>query len=121
MSAARPLAIALACRALDLPGGREHQCLAIAAALAARGHAVTILCSAPPAAAPPGVSLERFVARGWTNHGRLAAFAADAASAASGRFDRTVAFHLVPGFDLVFCAELPRARSSPLWRLSPRL
>jgi UDP-glucose:(heptosyl)LPS alpha-1,3-glucosyltransferase len=62
-----------------------------------------------PAAAPAGVEIELVASRGSTNHGRLAAFAEDAARAVAGRFDRTVAFHAIPGFDAIFCADPSRA------------
>ena len=48
-------------------------------------------------------------ARGSTNHGRLAAFAEDSARTIARRFDRTVAFHAIPGFDAIFCADPSRA------------
>ena len=58
--------------------------------------------------------------RGRTNHGRLAAFAEAAGRAVAGRFDRTVAFHAIPGFDLIFVADPSRARPGGLRGLLPR-
>jgi UDP-glucose:(heptosyl)LPS alpha-1,3-glucosyltransferase len=114
-----PLAIALAALRLEPAGGREMQCLALAAELMSRGHAVTIVSTTPPTRLPPGLNAMLIRRRGLTNHGRLAAFARDAAAVVRGRFDRAVVFHLVPGFDVIFAVDpLRRTRS---WRaLSPR-
>jgi UDP-glucose:(heptosyl)LPS alpha-1,3-glucosyltransferase len=80
---------------------------------------VTIVSTTPPTRLPPGLNAILIRRRGLTNHGRLAAFARDASAAIQGRFDRTVVFHLVPGFDVIFAVDpLRRTRT---WRaLSPR-
>lgn len=112
--------MALAVQRLVPAGGLELHALRLAALLKDRGCAVTIFTTRPPAAAPEGVTVRLMSPRGRTNHGRLATFAADAARAASGRFDRTVAFHAVPGFDTVFCADPSRADPRPPARWLPR-
>ena len=66
------------------------------------------------------MTLEIIPVRGRSNHGRLAAFAEDAARATAGRFDVTVACHAIPGFDVIFCADPSRARPSPSRRWLPR-
>ena len=116
-----PLRIALVVFRLAPAGGLEQHALRLADLLARRGHGVTMLTTrAPVGGAASGVEVEVLPARGRSNHGRLAAFAEDAARAAANRFDRTVAFHAVPGFDVVFCADPSRARPGPLKALSPR-
>src|SRR5581483_840094 len=86
--------IALVVFRLEPAGGLEQHCLRLARILASRGAAVTLMATRAPASPPPpGVRIELIAARGRTNHGRLAAFAADAARAVAGRFERTVVFH----------------------------
>jgi UDP-glucose:(heptosyl)LPS alpha-1,3-glucosyltransferase len=109
--------IALVIFRLAPAGGLEQHCLRLARMLAARGAEVTLVTTRPPAApASEGVTLQILAARGRSNHGRLAAFAADAARAVAGRFDRTVAFHAIPGFDVVFVADPSRGRPAGLRR-----
>jgi len=98
---------------LEPGGGREQQCLAVASELAGLGHAVTLYSTTAPSRHPAGVDFVAVARRGRTNHGRLAAFAADAATAMRGRCDRAVAFHLVPGFDAIFCCD--PLRRIPWW------
>jgi UDP-glucose:(heptosyl)LPS alpha-1,3-glucosyltransferase len=112
--------IALAIFRLTPAGGLEQHCLRLAAILRARGAAVTLATTRAPKEKPAGVQVETLAARGRTNHGRLAAFAKDAARTLAGRFDRTVAFHAVPGFDMVFCADPSRAAPGGLRSLLPR-
>jgi UDP-glucose:(heptosyl)LPS alpha-1,3-glucosyltransferase len=108
------LRIALAVFRLRPAGGREQQALALAAELAGRGHRVSIVTTTPAPDPPPNVAYAPVSRRGWTSHGRLAAFAADAARATRGQFDRTVNFHFVPGFDVIFCTDMPRPDAG--WR-----
>jgi UDP-glucose:(heptosyl)LPS alpha-1,3-glucosyltransferase len=116
-----PPRIGLAVFRLAPAGGLEQHALRLAAMLAGRGALVTILTTrAPPGAPPKAVAIERVAGRGRTNHGRLAAFAADSATAAAGRFDRTVAFHAIPGFDAIFCADPSRAAPAGLRAWLPR-
>jgi UDP-glucose:(heptosyl)LPS alpha-1,3-glucosyltransferase len=105
-----PRRIALVIFRLVPAGGLEQHCLRLADILVRRGAAVTLVTTRPPASAPVGVAVEALAARGRSNHGRLAAFARDAARATAGRFDRTVAFHAIPGFDAIFCADPSRGR-----------
>jgi UDP-glucose:(heptosyl)LPS alpha-1,3-glucosyltransferase len=108
---APPLRIALVIFRLAPAGGLEQHCLRLAGILAGRGAQVTLVTTRPPASLPPaGVEIEVLRPRGRSNHGRLAAFAEDAARATAGRFDRTVAFHAIPGFDVIFCADPSRGR-----------
>jgi UDP-glucose:(heptosyl)LPS alpha-1,3-glucosyltransferase len=116
-----PGRIALVIFRLAPAGGLEQHCLRLAEILARRGAAVTLVTTRPPASPPPdGVAIEALAARGRSNHGRLAAFAEDAARAIDGRFDRTVAFHAIPGFDVIFCADPSRGRPPGLRRWLPR-
>jgi UDP-glucose:(heptosyl)LPS alpha-1,3-glucosyltransferase len=114
------LRIAFAILRLSPAGGLEQHAVRLADILAARGHSVSFLTtrtSAEPA--PAGVDVQLLHDRGRTNHGRLVAFAEDARQAAQG-FDRSVAFHAIPGFDVVFCADPSRSRPSALKSWLPR-
>lgn len=113
--------IALVIFRLAPAGGLEQHALRLARIIADRGAAVTLVTTRAPAATPPeGVKLELIAARGRSNHGRLAAFAADAAGDVAGRFDRAVVFHAVPGFEVIFCADPSRAAPQGLRALLPR-
>jgi UDP-glucose:(heptosyl)LPS alpha-1,3-glucosyltransferase len=112
--------IALVIFRLAPAGGLEQHCLRLARILMDRGAAVTLVTTRLPAAPTEGAEVELVAARGRSNHGRLANFAADAATAIAGRFDRTVVFHAVPGFDVVFCADPSRAAPGGLRSLLPR-
>src|SRR5271169_3408112 len=120
MTGSRPLKLALAIFRLAPAGGLEQHCLRLANELTQRGHDVTLVTTRAPAEPPAGARLLILKARGRTNHGRLGAFAADARRTVGGGYDRTVAFHAIPGFDLIFCADPPRGRPSPWRRLLPR-
>jgi UDP-glucose:(heptosyl)LPS alpha-1,3-glucosyltransferase len=112
--------IALVIFRLEPAGGLEQHCLRLARILAERGAAVTLVTTRAPAATLDGVGLQLIAARGRSNHGRLAAFAADAARAIAGRFNRSVAFHAIPGFDMIFCADPSRGAPPGLRALLPR-
>ncbi|MEJ0064050.1 MAG: hypothetical protein WDM85_00450 [Caulobacteraceae bacterium] len=115
-----PRRIALGIFRLTPAGGLEQHALRLAEILARRGCQVTTITTRAPAAPPPGMEIELVAARGSTNHGRLAAFAEDAAGAIAGRFDRSVAFHAIPGFDAIFCADPSRAAPTGPRRWLPR-
>jgi UDP-glucose:(heptosyl)LPS alpha-1,3-glucosyltransferase len=115
-----PRRIALAVFRLSPAGGLEQHALRLAAILAARGCEVTMITTRAPDRAQDGVAIELVAGRGRTNHGRLAAFAADAARRVAGRFDRTVAFHAIPGFDAILCADPSRAAPAGARRWLPR-
>ena len=115
-----PRRIALAVFRLTPAGGLEQHALRLAEILTRRGCQVTMITTRPPATAPPGVVIELVAARGSTNHGRLAAFADDAARSVAGRFERTVALHAIPGFDAIFCADPSRAALTGPRRWLPR-
>jgi len=112
--------IALAVYRLAPAGGLEQHALRLAQILVQRGAAVTVFTTRPPVQPPPGVEIELVASRGNTNHGRLAAFADDASRAIAGRFDRTVAFHAIPGFDAIFCADPSRGAPARPRRWLPR-
>jgi UDP-glucose:(heptosyl)LPS alpha-1,3-glucosyltransferase len=111
--------MALAIFRLTPAGGLEQHALRLAAALRARGAEVTLVTTRPPEAATD-FAVERVAPRGRSNHRRLAAFAADAARTVAGRFDVTVAFHAVPGFNVIFCADPSRGAPGGLRRWLPR-
>jgi UDP-glucose:(heptosyl)LPS alpha-1,3-glucosyltransferase len=115
-----PRRIALAIFRLTPAGGLEQHALRLADILVRRGGEVTMVTTRPPAAPPPGVAIDVITARGRSNHGRLAAFAEDASRAVAGRFDRTIAFHAIPGFDAIFCADPSRAQLAGVRRWLPR-
>lgn len=104
--------VALVIFRLAPAGGLEQHCLRLGALLRDRGCEVTVITTRA-STAPVSLPVELLPVRGRTNHGRLAAFAEDAARAAAGRFDVTVAFHAIPGFDVIFCADPSRA--GPPW------
>ena len=110
--------IALVIFRLAPAGGLEQHCLRLGALLQSRGCEVTIVTTRP--APTPGLAVESLPVRGRTNHGRLAAFAEDAARATAGRFDVTVAFHAIPGFDVIFCADPSRSNPPAAKRWLPR-
>ena len=99
-------------------GGLEQHCLRLGALLRERGCDVTVITTRPSPDAD--LPVEVLPVRGRTNHGRLAAFAEDAARAVAERFDRTVVFHAIPGFDVIFCADPSRAGPSAPKRWLPR-
>jgi UDP-glucose:(heptosyl)LPS alpha-1,3-glucosyltransferase len=115
-----PHRIALAVFRLTPAGGLEQHALRLADLLVRRGCQVTMVSTRPPTEPPPGVDIELIAARGRTNHGRLAAFAEDAARAIASRFDRSIAFHAVPGFEAIFCADPSRAAPGGVRRWLPR-
>ncbi len=92
-------------------GGLEQHCLRLGALLRERGCDVTVVTTRP--SPDSDLPIELLPVRGRTNHGRLAAFAEDAVRAVAGRFDVTVAFHAIPGFNVIFCADPSRA--GPPW------
>lgn len=124
---AGPLRIAVAVQSLGTLGGKERDALAIAGALAARGHRVTLLTRAEAAAAPSGalpasVGLRQLDAPGWTNHARAQRFALAAARARQGGdFDVLLGFDKSGGADAWYAADVClAARVGPLKRRLPR-
>lgn len=103
-------------------GGLEDHAIRLAEALAARGHEVVMHTTGRlPGIGVATVSLDRR-RKALTNHGRMAAFAADFGDATRGRFDRVVGFQPMPGLDVLFLADHLRNRpDAPLLkRLTPR-
>jgi UDP-glucose:(heptosyl)LPS alpha-1,3-glucosyltransferase len=115
-----PRRIALAIQRLAPAGGLEQHAIRLAAALADRGAAPTLVTTRTPTG-PIGFDMLTLPARGRTNHGRLAAFASDAAHAVeAGDFDIAVAFHAIPGFHVLFLADPSRAQPAGLRAILPR-
>jgi UDP-glucose:(heptosyl)LPS alpha-1,3-glucosyltransferase len=108
-------------------GGLQRDCLAIARMLAARGHAVEILCGAwTGPAAPPEIAVRVLGWSGRANHSRNRSFAAALAPIlAGGGYGRIVGFDRMPGLDLYYAADRcfmtdARARHGAWFRLTPR-
>jgi UDP-glucose:(heptosyl)LPS alpha-1,3-glucosyltransferase len=107
-------------------GGLQRDCLAIAKALAARGHQVEIVCGAWDGPRPAGIAVRVLGFGGLTNHGRNRRFAARAAAAlARDGCDRVVGFDRMPGLDVYYAADRcfvaeARAKHGIIYRLTPR-
>lgn len=99
---------------LDPRGGLEDHCIRIGTALMRRGHSVTIHAAGPEGAGQIPVSQLDIGRPAATNHARMRQFAG-AFAAASGSYDRSVAFQPAPGTDLLFCADLPRGGGRQGW------
>ncbi|VVT25676.1 glycosyltransferase family 4 protein [Rhizobium sp. EC-SD404] len=115
------LDIAIVIFRLEPAGGLEIHALRLAEDLVARGHRVTIVTTRATQA-PSGIDLLRVTQRGFTNHGRIAAFAMDMARETAGKFDLAVGFQRMPGLDVLFCGDWCFAdRNRQWWKtLSPR-
>lgn len=114
--------IALAIFQLETLGGKERDCLAIAAHLQQRGHEVTLVTTR---AASPQLPVMIVPRKGLSNHGRARHFAkAVVAYRDSHRPDVLLSFERVPGADFHYAADaaaalrmtrtksfLPRART----------
>ncbi len=112
------LSIALAIYRLHPRGGLEDNCLRIAEELQAHGHTVTIFTTTDaPSAGLNTVCLPEALRR-RSNHTRMQTFASDARLAVKkGRFDRSMAFQTMPGFDFLFLADnIRNDPAAPLWR-----
>lgn len=74
------------------------------------------------ASAPASVSVICLRRRGFTNHGRLSAFADDMLEATENLFDVVVGFQRMPGLDVLFCGDWCFAdHNRQWWKLfSPR-
>lgn len=111
-----PLDVAIAVFDLSKAGGLERHAIRLADELAGRGHRVTIRTSKGTATATDRFTTEILPGRGFTNHGRMAAFAADLAAGAE-RFDVVVGFQKLPGLDVLFCCDWSVAdRQLPAWK-----
>src|SRR5262249_39049790 len=91
-----------------------------------RGHEVRIFAGAWRGQRPEGIGVEVLPARGWTNHGRAAAFARAAGRAtAGGGFDAVVGFNRMPGLDVYYACDTcfvaqAQERHGRLYRMTPR-
>ena len=104
-------------------GGRERSTAQVAAALADRGHQVTILCQ-QGSLDDQRIQVKALGRRGLTRGGRLARFIADVqAEMASGRYDLVHATLPVPGAHVyqVRGGTIPAQRDASLRRRSPLL
>jgi UDP-glucose:(heptosyl)LPS alpha-1,3-glucosyltransferase len=114
--------IAIGIVSISESGGLQRDCLALAAALEARGHAVTLhaaRCVAPWRSPRPVIVLP---VRAHTNHGLDEAFGAAFQAATTGAFDLVIGFNKLPGLDIYYAADPCLAtRRGPFWRrLLPR-
>lgn len=118
--------IALACPSLEVLGGRERDCLAVARELADQGHRISLVTAhaVDPAALDLPREVETFVLepREWTNHGRQLGFARNLRRwmATAGQ-DAVVGFAKLPGVTHYYGAERPwPKRSAAIAALHPR-
>ena len=101
------LQIALAVQALDTLGGKERDALAIANALALRGHEVTILTCSAKLAIPPHTRVHEVNADAWTNHGRARHFARNIARLSNAiGFDVLLSFEKLKDADAYYAADV---------------
>jgi UDP-glucose:(heptosyl)LPS alpha-1,3-glucosyltransferase len=113
--------IAVACGSFKVMGGRERDCLAVAAGLARLGHGVTLVTSLAPANDVPGVEVVKVPVNGLSNHTRAADF-----SRAFGRWrgaspvDFSLGFDRMEGLDFFYCADQPRPVHAGWRGLLPR-
>lgn len=103
---ARNLNILLALFQVDRRGGKERDCLAIADALAERGHCVTIVTTSERPAGLSDLHWATLRAPGFTNHSRMRSFSTAVSAYRSQRpADLLLAFENVPGCDFLYAAE----------------
>jgi len=114
--------IALAIFQLETLGGKERDCLAVAASLQRRGHDVTLVTTRAASLQLPAVIIPR---KGFSNHGRARQFAKAVTDYRdTHRPDVLLSFERVPGADFHYAADatvalrmkraksfLPRART----------
>jgi len=106
-------------------GGLQRDFARIAREAVSRGHEVVALVSDWQGEAIDGVSVQRIVVSGGSNHGRMLSFAKGVMAAReTGKFDRVVGFNRLPGLDAYFAAdscfaEHVRSKPKPL-RWLPR-
>ena len=114
--------IALGIVSLSDHGGLQRDCLALADALQARGHAVELFAArcVPPWTGSQNVHV--LPSRSPTNHGLDLAFAQAFQGATRSRFDAVVGFNKMPGLDIYYCADpCLAAKPVPAWkRVLPR-
>ena len=107
-------------------GGLQRNMLAIAREAVARGHSVSVYCTAWEASMPIDIDVVILRRRGWTNATRMANFAIDFARAASAAAaDLVVGFNKFPDLDLYYAADTCFAwkawhHKGRLSRLTPR-
>lgn len=103
--------IALAIFQLETLGGKERDCLAVAAHLHQRGHDVTLVTTRTTAQKLPVALVPR---KGFSNHGRARHFAKSVlAYRDSHKPDLLLSFERVPGADFYYAADAavaPRMR-----------
>ncbi len=111
-SPVRSLRIAVAISRLNTRGGKEHDALAVAGGLAARGHNVTILTRSASLQMPAGVAVSVMTGvTGWSNHARARRFARAVAMVRdAGRFDAIISFEKFKDADAYYAADVCFAR-----------
>lgn len=113
--------IALAVFRLATAGGIERHAARLAELLRQRGHDVTIYTTASGSLGE-GFRIHELPRRGFTNHGRMAAFGEDLQRAVNGRHAAVVGLQKLPGLDVLVCGDWCFAdRRVNAWkRLLPR-
>jgi UDP-glucose:(heptosyl)LPS alpha-1,3-glucosyltransferase len=114
--------LALIISSLFPSGGLQRECVLIADALRAAGHAVTIITAdyrAPVATG--GVPVEHWQVGGLTNPGRDLRLG-QRLNSVRDRFDRLVGFNKMPNLDIYFCGDPAYEDLARSWprRLSPK-
>ncbi|HWK65273.1 MAG TPA: glycosyltransferase [Rhizobiaceae bacterium] len=114
--------IALGIYRLQPRGGLEDNCIRIAEELARRGHEPTVVLAGPHADLPFPIKTVSLAPGAFSSHARLGAFSRAFSQATRERFERTVAFQLMPDADILFIADALRDNpGAPLVkRLTPR-
>lgn len=112
--------VVLAVFQFDKRGGKERDCLAVARALDARGHDVTIVTTSKASPDPAPWRVATLPKRGWSNHARMRNFASGVkAHAAAARPDAVLAFERIPGADFYYAADAAIAARKSGWRVWP--
>ncbi len=107
-------------------GGLQRDFMRILLEARERGHELEVYTSAWRGARPDAIKLHELRCRGWTNHGRNAAFARRLdAYLREGRFDAVIGFDKMPGLDVYYGADtcyVARAHMNHglAYRLTPR-
>ena len=109
--------VVLAVFQIDRRGGKERDCLAVAEALRARDHDVTIVTTSRPAADLTSWRVISLPKRGLSNHVRMRNFArAVKAYVESERPNAVLAFDRIPGADFYYAADAAIAARKSGWR-----
>lgn len=108
--------IAIGIVRLFASGGLQRDCLALHDLLHRRGHRVRLFTAACEVSDRAGQTVVLPV-RSLTNHGRDRRFGTAFAAATRTGFDLRVGFNILPGLDVLYCADrLVGSRRLPFWR-----